>query len=61
MVNGTSPVHIYLRAGWNLGSVQDRCLFVAQGSDQLTGRALAGLPFNDASFALLPPHERQLD
>jgi hypothetical protein len=55
MVNGPSPVQIYLRAGWSLG-VQDRYLFAGSGGDQLTGRVLAGLPFNNTSFTSLPPH-----
>ena len=56
MVNGPTPVHIYLRAGWNLGGVQDRYLFAGSGGDQLTGRVLSGLPFSESAFASLPPH-----
>lgn len=56
MVNGPSPVQIYLRAGWTLGGVQNRYLFAGAGGDQLTGRVLSGLPFNDSTFAALPPH-----
>jgi hypothetical protein len=56
MVNGPSPVHVFLRAGWNLGGVKDRYLFAGAGGDQLTGRVLSGLPFNEALFASLPPH-----
>ena len=56
MVNGPSPVQIYLRAGWTLGGVQNRYLFAGAGGDQLTGRVLSGLPFNDSTFASLPPH-----
>ena len=36
--------------------MQDRYLFASAGGDQLTGRVLTGLPFNDATFATLPPH-----
>ena len=36
--------------------MQDRYLFAGAGGDQLTGRVLCGLPFNDAGFASLPPH-----
>ena len=36
--------------------MHDRYLFAGAGGDQLTGRVLCGLPFNDASFATLPPH-----
>lgn len=56
MVNGPSTVQVFLRAGWSLGNVQDRYLFAGAGGDQLTGRVLCGLPFNDSSFASLPPH-----
>ena len=56
MMNGPSTVQIYLRAGWSLGNVQDRYLFAGAGGDQLTGRVLSGLPFNQSSFASLPPH-----
>ena len=56
MMNGPSTVQVFLRAGWSLGNVHDRYLFAGAGGDQLTGRVLCGLPFNDASFASLPPH-----
>lgn len=56
MVNGPSTVQVFLRAGWSLGNVQDRYLFAGAGGDQLTGRVLSGLPFNQSSFASLPPH-----
>jgi hypothetical protein len=56
MMNGPSTVQVFLRAGWSLGNVQDRYLFAGAGGDQLTGRVLSGLPFNDTAFASLPPH-----
>ena len=56
MINGPSSVQIFLRAGWSLGNVQDRYLFAGAGGDQLTGRTVVGLPFNDSSFTCLPPH-----
>jgi hypothetical protein len=56
MINGPSIVQVFLRAGWSLGKVQDRYLFAGAGGDQLTGRMLSGLSFNQCSFALLPPH-----
>ena len=55
MVNGPSTVQVFLRAGWSLG-MQNRYLFAGAGGDQLTGRVLSGLPFNDTAFATLPPH-----
>ena len=56
MVNGPTPVQVFLRAGWMVGGVKDRYLFAGGGGDQLTGRVLSGLPYNDVSFASLPPH-----
>jgi hypothetical protein len=56
MICGPSVVQIFLRAGWSLGSIQDRYISAGEGGDQLTGRVLAGLSCNDSSFALLPPH-----
>jgi hypothetical protein len=56
MISGPSTVQVFLRAGWSLGNVQDRYIFAEQGGDQLTGRVLSGLPFNDRNFAALPPH-----
>ena len=49
-------VAIYLRAGWSVGKVQDQYIFSGAGSDQVVGRAAAGLPINDNGFAVLPPH-----
>ena len=37
-------------------TTQDRYLFAGAGGDQLTGRVLSGLPFNDSAFASLPSH-----
>ena len=51
-----SAVNIYLRAGWSVGSVQDRYIFAGPGGDQVVGRANAGLPINSKEFAILPPH-----
>ena len=56
MVNGPNPVQVYLRAGWSLGDTQNRYLFSGAGGDQLTGRVVCGLPFNESLFASLPPH-----
>jgi hypothetical protein len=56
MVSGPSFIHIFLRAGWALGGVKDRYFFPGAGGDQLTGRVLSGLSFNEAAFASLPPH-----
>ena len=56
MICGPSTVQIFLRAGWSIGNVYDRYIFAGEGGDQLTGRVLSGLPFNDTSFASLPPH-----
>lgn len=55
-INGPSTLQIFLRAGWSIGNVPDRYIFAASGGDQLAGRVLAGLPFDDVSFSSLPPH-----
>jgi hypothetical protein len=36
--------------------IQDRYLFCEQGSDQLVGRCVSGLPILDERFATIPPH-----
>jgi hypothetical protein len=56
VVNGASAMAISQRAGWSLGGVQDRYIFQEVGSDQLCGRIVSGLNFNDTSFLTLPPH-----
>ena len=52
---GPSMISIFLRAGWSLGSVQQRYIFAGAGADQLVGRCASGLPINDNEFATLPP------
>jgi hypothetical protein len=56
MVGGPSVVQVYLRARWSLGKVQDRYIFQGEGGDQVTGRVVCGLPYNDKEFSTLPPH-----
>jgi hypothetical protein len=51
-----SAIAVYLRAGWSIGNVQDRYIFSGSGSDQVVGRAVAGLPINSTDFGTLPPH-----
>ena len=51
-----NPVAVYIRAGWSLGSVQDRYIHGGSGSDQLIGRAATGLPTLTNDFSTLPPH-----
>lgn len=53
---GPTAISIYLRAGWSLGPVQSRYIMEGEGSDQLCGRAAAGLPVTEVAFANLPPH-----
>lgn len=55
-VPGTSPISIYLRAGWSLGRVVSRYILDGQGGDHLCGRAATGLPIVSKDFAMLPPH-----
>lgn len=57
MISGPSVIAVFLRAGWSLGLVQDRYIGYSEGGDQLCGRVVAGLNFNDgAKFTALPPH-----
>lgn len=53
---GPSTVATYLRAGWSVGTTQDRYIFSGEGGDQLCGRAVCGLSIHDTDFASLPPH-----
>ena len=53
---GPSIVSICLRCGWSLGNVMERYFRYEGAGDQFTGRVVAGLPVNSASFAVLPPH-----
>lgn len=39
---GPQSVSIWLRAGWSLGNVQNRYIFVGSGGDQFVGRAATG-------------------
>ncbi len=56
IAGGPSPIAIYLRAGWSLGSVQKRYIMEGQGGDQMCGRAATGLSMISREFATLPPH-----
>ncbi|RHY41911.1 hypothetical protein DYB26_009688 [Aphanomyces astaci] len=53
---GPSFVSICLRCGWSLGSVFERYMHYERAGDQFVGRVVAGLPFNNAKFPVLPPH-----
>jgi hypothetical protein len=53
---GPAVTHVYLRARWSLGNVQDRYIMSAGGGDQFTGRCVSGLPWADRKFGTLPPH-----
>lgn len=47
---------VYLRAGWSLGSVQNRYVFMSPGADGCVGRVMCGLVPTDDSFTALCPH-----
>ena len=47
-----TAVQVYLRAGWSLGTTQDRYIFAGPGGDQLVGRAVCGLPINGKEHQL---------
>jgi hypothetical protein len=53
---GPSMVAIYHRAGWCIGNVQKRYIFPTVGQDQMVGRVLCGLPWQDERYCILPPH-----
>ncbi|POM62610.1 LOW QUALITY PROTEIN: hypothetical protein PHPALM_28209 [Phytophthora palmivora] len=57
---GPSIASVCLRVGWSLGGVlggvQDRYTRYESAGDQYLGRVVAGMPLNQAEFALLPPH-----
>ena len=55
-LHGPNSASIHLRAGWSLGSVQDRYIFCDPGADQFCGRCLNALSLDDTTFAVLPPH-----
>ena len=55
-VNGPTPVSVLLRMGQTLGKLKDRYIHVGEGADQLCGRMVCGLPFNNEAFGVLPPH-----
>jgi hypothetical protein len=55
-VNGPTPVAVFLRMGQTLGKLKDRYIHLSEGSDQLCGRMVSGLPFNETTFGILPPH-----
>jgi hypothetical protein len=56
-----SPTAIALRAGWALAGVQGTYMRYEAAGDMYVGRTVSGLPINDASFALLPPHFSEED
>jgi hypothetical protein len=56
ILDGPGAVAIHLRAGWSLGSVQDRYIFSDSGQDQFCGRCVNGFPLTETCFAVLPPH-----
>ncbi|ETV83144.1 hypothetical protein H257_03947 [Aphanomyces astaci] len=53
---GPEAVHVWLRAGRTLGSVQVRYIFASSGGGQFVGRAAAGHNMKDNEFLCLPPH-----
>jgi hypothetical protein len=55
-VCGPTPVSVFLRMGQTLGQLKDRYIHHSEGADQLCGRMVAGLPFDNEKFTVLPPH-----
>jgi hypothetical protein len=54
-VSGPSSIAVFLRMGQSLGKLKDRYIFTGQGADELCGRMVCGLPYNEVDFAVLPP------
>ncbi|POM77572.1 LOW QUALITY PROTEIN: Hypothetical protein PHPALM_5026 [Phytophthora palmivora] len=52
---GPSAAAICIRAGWTLPGVQDTYIRYESAGDRIVGRYVAGLPFDDTGFAMLPP------
>eukprot|EP01013_Petalomonas_cantuscygni_P032228 TRINITY_DN586_c0_g1_i1.p1 TRINITY_DN586_c0_g1~~TRINITY_DN586_c0_g1_i1.p1 ORF type:complete len:790 (+),score=56.99 TRINITY_DN586_c0_g1_i1:18-2387(+) len=51
-----SMTAVCIRACWSVGQVKDRYLKLEESMDQYVGRLVVGLPADDPSFAMLPPH-----
>ena len=49
-------ISVYRRAGWSIGNVQQRYIFLTEGGDRMVGRILCGGEWNSDDFAALPPH-----
>ncbi|CAM9207214.1 unnamed protein product [Phaeothamnion confervicola] len=47
---------ICMRAGWSMGSIQDRYIRYESAGDQYVGRTVSGLPLSTHDFCVLPPH-----
>jgi hypothetical protein len=58
---GPSAAAICIRAGWTMGSVQDRYIRYEGAGDMFVGRTVAGLPVSDVQFAILPPFFNEID
>jgi hypothetical protein len=56
MNGGPSGINVYLRARWSLGSTQNRYLYQGEGGDQVVGRVLSGLNYDNSQFSTLLPH-----
>ncbi|KAF0735241.1 hypothetical protein Ae201684P_002820 [Aphanomyces euteiches] len=54
--NGPNPVSVFIRMGQSLGKLKDRYIHFGEGTDQLCGRMISGLPFIDEKFGVLAPH-----
>jgi hypothetical protein len=58
---GPSAAAICIRAGWTLPGVQDTYIRYESAGDMIVGRYVAGLPFGDSAFAVLPPFFTEID
>ena len=49
MPGGPSGIALFLRAGWSLGDVVGRYLFMSENGDHFVGRTVAGLLLNECA------------
>ncbi|KAF1777456.1 hypothetical protein GQ600_17088 [Phytophthora cactorum] len=58
---GPSAAAICIRAGWTLLGVQVTSIRYEAAGDRIVGRYVAGLPFEETGFAVLPPFFPDID
>ncbi|KAF1787535.1 hypothetical protein GQ600_2454 [Phytophthora cactorum] len=59
--SGPSAAAICIRAGWTLPGVQDTYIRYGAAGDRIVGSYVAGLPFEETGFEVLPPFFPDID